>query len=104
MQQKEITLILRYFYFGEEKIKEFIIGAILDQSRPVGLVAVLLLLAQDLELQELLLLLQETSIRGVHLHFAELLLLVRGNILMVLQFFHPRPGLSTLFAAGFVRR
>lgn len=86
----------------ENKEAEFSTGVILDQSRPAGLVAVLLLLAQDLELQELLLLLQETSIRGVHLHFIVLLLLVRGNILMVLQFFHPRPGLFAFLAPGFV--
>lgn len=61
-----------------------------------------MLLAYDLELQELLLLLQEAGIGRVHWHLAELLLLIWGNVLMVLQLFHPRLGLFALFAAAFI--
>lgn len=81
-------------------------GVILQGERQDSLVVVLLLLllAQDLKVEELLLLLQETGVRRVHWHFTELLLLVGGNILMILQLFHPRLGLFALFAAAFVSR
>ena len=62
----------------------------------------LLLLAQDLQLQELLLLLQEAGIGRVHGQFTELLLLVRGDVLMVLEFLHPGLGLFALLAAVLV--
>jgi len=59
-------------------------GAILERrGRQGGLVAALLLLLQDLKLQELLLLLQETGIRRVHQHVVELLLLVWGDVLVI---------------------
>lgn len=81
-------------------------AAVLAWGRQGRLVAVLLLLllllVQDLKLQELLLLLQETGISRVHQHFMEFLLLVRGDVLMVLQFFHTWFGLFALFAAAFI--
>lgn len=78
---------------------------ILDCSRQHGLVVeLLLLLAQDLQLEELLLLLQEAGVGRVHRHFIELLFLVWRNVLMVLQLFHPRFGLLALLAAAFIAR
>lgn len=50
----------------------------------------------------MLLLLQETGVRRVHRHLVELLLLVGGDVLMVLQLLHPRFGLFAPFAAVFV--
>lgn len=63
----------------------------------------LLLLAEDLQLEEELLLLQEPSVRGVHGRFAGLVLLVWGNVLVVLELFHPGFGLFALLAAAFLR-
>lgn len=64
----------------------------------------LLLLAQDLQLEEQLLLLQQSSIRGVHQSFTGLLLLVRRNILVVLELFHPWLGLFALLTAALLCR
>lgn len=60
----------------------------------------LLLLAEDLQLQEELLLLQEPSIRRVHGDFAGLVLLVRWNVLVVLELLHPGFGLFAFLAAA----
>lgn len=56
---------------------------LLDGGRRHGLVVVLLL-AEDLELQELLLLLQEACVRRVHRYLVGLLLLVWRDVLVVL--------------------
>lgn len=77
-------------------------AAVLDCGQRDGLVAKLLLLAEDLELQELLLLLQEAGVRRVHRHLVELLLLVGRDVLMVLQLLHPRLGLFAPLAAVFI--
>lgn len=78
-------------------------AAIPQRGRQDGLVAVpLLLLAQDLQLQELLLLLQEARVGRIHRHVVGLLLLVWGDVLVVLQLFHPRLDLFALFAAAFI--
>lgn len=60
----------------------------------------LLLLAEDLQLEKELLLLQEACIRRVHGGFAGLVLLVWGNVLVVLELLHPGFGLFTLLAAA----
>lgn len=60
----------------------------------------LLLLTEDLQLEEQLLLLQEPSIRGVHWCLGRLLLLVRRNILVVLELLHPGLRLFPLLAAA----
>lgn len=52
----------------------------------------------------MLLLLQEAGVRRVHRHLVELLLLVGGDVLMVLQLLHPRFGLFAPFAAVLVGR
>lgn len=81
----------------------FVNVAVLQWGWQDGLVVVmLLLLAQDLKLQELLLLLQQVGIGRVHGHLVGLLLLVGGDILMVLQLLHPWLGLFALFAAAFI--
>lgn len=63
----------------------------------------LLLLAQDLQLEEELLLLQEPGIRGVHGGLAGVVLLVWGNVLVVLELLHPGFGLFALLAAALLR-
>lgn len=60
----------------------------------------LLLLAEDLQLEKELLLLQEPCVRRVHGGFAGLVLLVWGNVLVVLQLLHPGFGFFTLLAAA----
>lgn len=76
---------------------------VLERCGQDGLVVVaLLLLAQDLQLQEELLLLQQAGVVGVHLWLALLTLLVRRNVLVVLEFLHPGLGVFALFAPVFV--
>ena len=69
-----------------------------------GLVVVvlLLLLTDDLQLQEELLLLEEPGVGRVHGLLAGLLLLVRGNVLVVLELLDARLGLLALLAAALV--
>lgn len=55
----------------------------------------LLLLADDLELQELLLLLKKSGVRRVHGGFTVFLLLVWWDVLVVFQLPNPRSGFST---------
>lgn len=64
------------------------------------IVVMLLLLAEDLQLEKELLLLQEPCVRRVHGGFAGLVLLVWGNVLVVLEFLHPGLGLFTFLAAA----
>ena len=64
----------------------------------------LLLLAQDLQLQEELLLLEQPGVVGVHLRLIPLPLLIWWNVLVVLQLLHPGLGIFALFAAVFVIR
>lgn len=60
----------------------------------------LLLLAEDLQLEKELLLLQEPSVRRVHGGFVGIVLLVWGDVLVVLELLHPGFGLFTLLAAA----
>lgn len=77
--------------------------AVLVCGRQVGRVGeLLLLLAEDLELQELLLLLQQAGVSRVHRCFIDLPLLVRRNVLMILQLFHSWLCLFGLCAAAFI--
>lgn len=71
-----------------------------------GLVVVvlLLLLAQDLQLQEELLLLEQARVVGVQRRLALLAFLVWWNVLVVLQLLHPGFGVFALFAAVLVVR
>lgn len=63
----------------------------------------LLLLAQDLQLEEELLLLQEPSVRRVHGGLAGIVLLVWGDVLVVLELLHPGFGFFALLAAALLR-
>lgn len=60
----------------------------------------LLLLAEDLQLEKELLLLQEPRVRRVHGGFVGLVLLVWGNVLVVLELLHPGLRLFTLLATA----
>lgn len=60
----------------------------------------LLLLAEDLQLEEELLLLQEPSIRRVHGGFTCLVLLVRRNVLVILELLHSGFGLFAFLATA----
>lgn len=62
----------------------------------------LLLLAENLELQELLLLLKQPGIRRVHRGFIGLLLLVGWDVLVILQLLNAWFGFFTLLAAALV--
>lgn len=76
---------------------------ILEWRRQDGLVVVvLLLLAQDLQLQEQLLLLEQAGVVGVQLWLALLTFLVRGNVLVVLQLLYPWFGVFAFFATVLV--
>lgn len=77
---------------------------LLGRGRQDGLVVVvllllLLLLVEDLQLQEELLLLQDLGVGGVHGGRPLVLLLVRGDVLMVLELLHLRLQLLGLLAA-----
>lgn len=61
----------------------------------------LLLLAEDLQLKEELLLLEEAGVGGVHGRRRFLCLLVGRNVLVVLQFFHLRFDVFGLFVPVF---
>lgn len=63
----------------------------------------LLLLAEDLQLEEELLLLQEACVARVHGGFAGLVLLVWGDVLVVLELLHPGLRLFTLLATALLR-
>ena len=77
--------------------------AVLEWRRQDGLVVVVLvLLAQDLQLQEELLLLEQPGVVGVHLRLIPLPLLIWRNVLVVLQLLHPGLGVFALFATVFV--
>ena len=68
------------------------------------LLLLLLLLVQDLELQELLLLLQETHVGRVQGRFvAGVLLLVGGHVLVVLELLHSRLGVFVALFAPVLR-
>lgn len=60
----------------------------------------LLLLAEDLQLEKELLLLQEPRVGRVHGGFVGLVLLVWGNVLVVLELLHPGLRLFTLLATA----
>lgn len=91
-----LALVLQYFLESE---------CVLEWSGQDGLVVVLLLLlADDLQPQEELLLLQEAGVRRVHGRLAGLLLLVRGDVLVVLELLHPRLRLFALLTAALLRR
>ena len=76
---------------------------VLEWRRQDGLVVVvLLLLAQDLELQEQLLLLEQPGVSRVHGGRRLLRLLVRRDILVVLELLYPGLGVFALFATVFV--
>lgn len=80
-------------------------GPVLERRGQDGLVVVvLLLLAQDLELQEQLLLLEQAGVVGVHLGLALLPLLIGRDVLVVLELLHPRLGIFALLAPVFVVR
>ena len=63
------------------------------------LLLLLLLLVEDLQLQEELLLLQDLGVGGVHGRSPLVLLLVRGDILVVLELLHLWLQLLGLLAA-----
>lgn len=63
---------------------------------------VLLLLAEDLELQEQLLLLEQPGVVGVHLRLVLLPFLIWWNVLVVLELLYPGLGVFALFATVFV--
>lgn len=76
---------------------------VLEWRRQDGLVVVvLLLLAQDLELQEQLLLLEQPGVVGVHLRLVLLPFLIWWNVLVVLELLYPGLGVFALFATVFV--
>jgi len=78
-------------------------GPVLEWRRQDGLVVVvLLLLAQDLQLQEELLLLKQPGVVGVHLRLVLLPFLIGGDVLVVLQLLYPGLGVFALLAAVFV--
>lgn len=60
----------------------------------------LLLLADNLQLEEELLLLQEPSVRRVHGGFTGLMLLVWRDVLVVLELLHPGFGFFAFLAAA----
>lgn len=60
-------------------------------------------MAEDLQLEEELLLLQQSSVRGVHGCFIGLLLLVWWDVLVVLQLLHTGLGLLAFLTAALVR-
>lgn len=62
----------------------------------------LLLLADNLELQELLLLLKKPGICTVHLGFIGFMLLVGRDVLVILKLLNPRFGFFTLLASTLV--
>lgn len=77
--------------------------AVLEWRGQDGLVVVvLLLLAEDLQLQEELLLLEQPGVVGVHVRLTPLPLLIWRDVLVVLQLLHPGLGVFALFAAVFV--
>ena len=74
--------------------------AVLEWRGQDGLVVVvLLLLAEDLQLQEELLLLEQPGVGRVHGRRGLLRLLVRGDVLVVLELLHLWLGVLGLFVA-----
>lgn len=59
-------------------------------------------LAQDLQLQEQLLLLKQAGVVGVHLWLVLLALLIWWDVLVILQLLYPGLGVLALFAPVFV--